>query len=183
MNILRRKPSPIASAPEFQWAYQQNRLSVFRYICSLTGGPQAEAEDLTAETFLRAWKARHRYQGEQDRVIGWLIQIAKRLVIDDYRREQRAARRQPPAPPPADTPEDSALHNEDSRRLAELLAALPTELREILTLRYSLGWHVKDVAAHMQMTENNVSVTIHRTLAKLRQQWSPEGESHVDDAE
>ncbi|MCL4258976.1 MAG: sigma-70 family RNA polymerase sigma factor, partial [Anaerolineales bacterium] len=43
--------------------------------------------------------------------------------------------------------------------------------REILTLRYSLGWQVKEIAAHMGMTESHISVTIHRTLTKLRQQW------------
>lgn len=180
MSIFLRKASPIASSAEFQTAYEHNRLAVFRYIYSLTGGPQAEAEDLTAETFLRAWKARHRYHGEPDRVIGWLIQIAKRLVIDDYRRTQRAAQRQPPTPQQVETPEAIALLNEQSRKLIELLATLPAEQREILTLRYSLSWPVKDIAVHMEMTESNVSVTIHRTLAKLRQQWSPEGESHVD---
>ncbi|MBX3046001.1 MAG: sigma-70 family RNA polymerase sigma factor [Anaerolineales bacterium] len=184
MSFFHHNRSPIASSAQFQVAYERTQLSVFRYIYSLTGGPQAEAEDLTAETYLRAWKARHCYHGEPDRVIGWLIQIAKRLVIDDYRRLQRAERRQPPPPPSPDTPEEAALHNEDARRLAALLASLPADPREILTLRYSLGWQVKEIAAHMDMTESHVSVTIHRTLTKLRQQWPGgdhlKGENHDD---
>lgn len=171
MNFSKRSHSPIARPAEFQAAYEHHRLSVYRYIYSITGGPQAHVEDLAAETFLRAWRARHRYHGEPERAIAWLIQIAKRLVIDEYRRSQRAASHQSPPLPTTELPEDTALHNEDIRRLTELLVALPTEQREILTLRYSLDWQVKDIAAHMEMTENNVSVVIHRTLAKLRQQW------------
>ena len=70
--------------------YELNRLAVFRYTYALTGGSQEDAEDLTAETFLRAWKARHHFQGEMDVAICWLIGIAKRLVVDDYRRTIRA---------------------------------------------------------------------------------------------
>lgn len=185
MSFLRKTVSPIAGSTEFQAAYEHNRLSVFRYVYSLTGGPQAHAEDLTAETFLRAWKARHHYQGEQSRVIGWLLQIAKRLVIDDYRRSQRAARRQPPAPQPATAPEDAAQASDDLRRLEEILSSLPNDPREILVLRYRLNWQVKEIALHMRMTESHVSVIIHRTLAKIRQQWSQttEGDTHDYDTQ
>ena len=34
-----------------------------------------------------------------------------------------------------------------------------------------LSWRVSDIAQHIDMTENNVSVTIHRTLSKLREEW------------
>jgi DNA-directed RNA polymerase specialized sigma24 family protein len=56
MNLFHRyQNSPIASPTCFKELYERNRLPVFRYIYGLTGGPQAEVEDLTAETFLRAW--------------------------------------------------------------------------------------------------------------------------------
>jgi DNA-directed RNA polymerase specialized sigma24 family protein len=39
-----------------------------------------------------------------------------------------------------------------------------------------LGWKVGQIATHLGLTEDNVSVSIHRLLAKLRQQWA-EGQS------
>ena len=172
MNLFRRhQNSPIASPTRFKELYECSRLSVFRYIYGLTGGPQDEVEDLTAETFLRAWKARYRFDGDMDSAVGWLIRIAKRLVIDDYRRTLRASRDLSATPQAESTPEQIAILDEQKRFLFNLLASLPPEPREIIVLRYMLGWRVNDIARHMDTTENNISVIIHRTLAKLREKW------------
>lgn len=175
MNLFRRQKSPIASSDGFRTLYEQNRLPVLRYIFGLTGGPQEHVEDLAAETFLRAWKARHRFDGSMDSATGWLIRIAKRLVIDDYRRSLQATRNLPPAPMPDLSPEQAAITGEQKRILLALLADLPDEQREIIVLRYMLGWRVNDIARHIDATENSVSVTIHRTLSRLREKWIETG--------
>ena len=172
MHLLKRKTdSLIASPAGFRELYERNRLSVFRYIYGLTGGLQAEAEDLTAETFLRAWQARHRFVGDTASATGWLIRISKRLVIDEYRRTLQASRNLPSAPAAHSSPEQDAIAGEQKRTLVALLGDLPEDQREILTLRYLLGWRVTDIARHMGVSENNISVTIHRTLSKLREKW------------
>lgn len=172
MNLFRRyQNSPIASPTRFEELYEHSRLSVFRYIYGLIGGPQGKVEDLTAETFLRAWKARHRFDGDMDSAVGWLIRIAKRLVIDDYRHTLRASRARSTEPQAESTPEQIAIVDEQKQFLFNLLASLPPEPREIIVLRYMLGWRVNDIARHMDTTENNISVIIHRTLAKLREKW------------
>lgn len=172
MNLFRRhQNSPIASPARFKELYECSRLSVFRYIYGLTGGPQDEVEDLTAETFLRAWKARYRFDGDMNSAVGWLIRIAKRLVIDGYRRTLRASRDLSATPQAESTPEQIAIIDEQKQFLFNLLASLPPEPREIIVLRYMLGWRVSDIARHMDTTENNISVIIHRTLAKLREKW------------
>jgi RNA polymerase sigma-70 factor (ECF subfamily) len=173
MQLFRRfRASPMASPAAFSGLYERACLPVFRYIYGLTGGPQDDVEDLTAETFIRAWKARRRFDGDADAAVGWLIRIAKRLVIDDYRRRTVRTTRSLPVDPPAESmPEQAAIDGEQRRILLSLLSDLPDEQREILTLRYMLGWGIGDIAGHLGVTENNVSVTIHRTLAKLRAQW------------
>ena len=181
MKFFSRLPSPLAAPSAFRNLYERNRLPVFRYVYGLTGGPQEEAEDLTAETFLRAWKARHDFQGDEDRATGWLIRIAKRLVIDRYRRTSQE-RRSPPDDPPEDpTPEQTAVLDEQMNFLFRLVTELSEEPREILVLRYLLGWRVNEIAGHMGITENSVSVTIHRTLSKLREKWM-EADAGVSDA-
>lgn len=173
MNLLRRRPtSPLASPARFRELYERNRLSVFRYLYGLTGGPQEDVEDLAAETFLRAWKARHSFQGDQDSATGWLIRIAKRLVIDKYRRTLQDLRNPPDDTPEDPTPEQTAMVNEQLSFLFHLLAGLPDVQKEIIVLRYLLGWRVNEIASFVGETENNVSVTIHRTLSRLREKWA-----------
>lgn len=169
----RSKKSPIARPGEFQQLYEQHRFAVFRYIYSLTGGPHEYAEDLTADTFLRAWKARRDFTGEPAKAIGWLIRIAKRLVIDQYRRD-RAYTRLSAEHHAEEIPsaEQQIIAAEQSRHLLALLAELPQEAREMLTLRYMLGWRVGDIALHLGVSENSVSVTIHRSLARLQEKWN-----------
>jgi len=172
MNLFGIRKSPIASPAHFQTMYERHRLAVFRYIYGLTAGPQEEAEDLTAETFLRAWKARHRFEGDLDSAIGWLLRIAKRLVIDGYRRSRHTTPDLPSSDLQAEaTPEQIALQDEQKNILHTLMADLPPEQREILSLRYMLGWRVSEIANYIGATENNVSVMIHRTLSRLREKW------------
>lgn len=172
MNLFHQQHSSIASPASFRAFYELNRLPVFRYVYALTSGSQDDAEDLTAETFLRAWKARYQFQGEIDSAIGWLIGIAKRLVIDDYRRAARANRNSPTDVNSESTPEQTAIQQEQQKLLFRLLADLPDEQREILILRYLLGWRVNDIAQHIGASENKVSVSLHRILSKLREKWT-----------
>lgn len=54
----------------------------------------ADAEDVAQDACLRAWEARARYFRHKDaRVIGWLVKVAKRIVIDRSRRRQADLRR------------------------------------------------------------------------------------------
>jgi RNA polymerase sigma factor (sigma-70 family) len=55
-----------------------------------------------------------------------------------------------------------------------LLSTLPDEVREMLVLRYILGWQVKQIAGHLALNENNVSVTIRRALKSLQRDWPQE---------
>ena len=172
MNLFRQPNSSIASPAQFRAIYDLNRLPVFRYVYALTGGSQEDAEDLTAETFLRAWKARHQFHGEVDSAIAWLIGIAKRLVIDDYRQTARATRNLPTDLDTESTPEQTAIQDEQEKILFGLVADLPDEQREIIVLRHLLGWRVNDIAKHMGVPENKISVSLHRTLSKLRKKWT-----------
>jgi len=163
--------APFSGAAAFSALYERAHLPVFRYIYGLTGGPQQEVEDLAAETFTRAWKRRHTFQGDDGAALGWLMQIARRLVIDAYRRRKVREAGPDLLPAAAPGPEVSAQRRDDQRTLLALLQSLPEEPREMLTLRYLLGWQVNQIAGYLGLTENNASVTIHRTIERLRQSW------------
>lgn len=48
----------------------------------------------------------------------------------------------------------------------EMIESLLEVMREMLVLRYMLGWEVKHVAEHLELSENNASVTIRQTLQR-----------------
>ncbi len=175
------RETPLFDSEAFNELYEQSYLAVFRYIYGLRGGPVEDIEDLTAETFTRAWKARRTFVGDlHNAATGWLLRIARRLVIDGYRydRSRIQAGDEPPDDIPhlGPAPENLVLMGEQYETLWKLLQRLTGRQREILVLRYFLGWRVNQIGEYLQISENTVSVTIHRTLAQLNREWPDERE-------
>jgi len=173
--------TPLVNTEVFRQFYEQHYLHVFRYVYGLHGAPIEDVEDLTAETFTCAWKARRSFDGEPLTTgIGWLLRIAKRLVIDQYRRSQ--ARIQvvdefpEDVPIIAPTPENLVQKGESYKQLWSLMNQLPARHREILVLRYFLDWRVNQIGEYLHIPENTISVTIRRSLQQLQREWSEEKE-------
>lgn len=113
---------------------------VRRYVAYLSADPQS-AEDLTQETFLRALGSLHRFEGRSS-ARTWLLSIARRTVVDSLR--HKAAR---PKIADRDDWQTAAEQSqprgvpgfEDGVALAELLAAIPAERREVFVLTQLMG--------------------------------------------
>jgi RNA polymerase sigma-70 factor (ECF subfamily) len=154
---------------------------VFRYVYGLSGGPAQEAEDLTAETYARAWKTRLHFNGNEQAALGWLLRIARNLAIDlSRRRKVRDVDEDINVElllDPSLTPESDVIVREQMAILWKMLNTLSEEVREMVVLRYMLGWQVKQIAEYLEMTENNVSVTIRRALKSLQRDWSQSQEN------
>jgi RNA polymerase sigma-70 factor (ECF subfamily) len=171
--------TPLLSPRTFEKFYQKNYLAVYRYVFALTAGSRQQAEDLTAETFLRAWKKRNTFHGKLDSALAWIIRIARNQVIDAHRREKtrpdsRAGmldEEQDRVTLPASNPESALLLNERQQALLILLNELPPNQREMLVLHYLLNWRIKRVAQYLDIPANTVSVYIRRALKKLRLLW------------
>ena len=165
----------ISSAGVFAHLYENTHLMVFRYVYGLSGGLTQEAEDLTAETYTRAWKMRHRFNGNEFAALGWLLRIAKNLVIDSSRRHKVRDTDEgfnvELLVDPNQVPELDIIAREQIITLWRMLGSLSEDIREMLVLRYMLGWQIKQVAEHLGMSENNVSVTIRRALKSLQRTW------------
>ena len=165
----------IPNADLFTHLYEETHLIVFRYVYGLSGGPLQEAEDLTAETYARAWKTRQGFRGDEQAALGWLLHIARNLAIDlSRRRKVRAVDESVPIELLADpslTPETDIITREQITTLWHMLGTLPEDVREMLVLRYILGWQVKQIATYLGINENNVSVTIRRALKSLQRDW------------
>lgn len=173
--LWKEQNAAFPNAEAFTRLYEETYLVVFRYIYGLSGGPLQEVEDLTAETYARAWKTRHRFNGDEGAALGWLLRIARNLAIDlSRRRNVRDVDESVLVEYLADpnlAPELDIITREQIATLWRMLGTLAYDVREILVLRYLLGWQVKQVAHYLEMNENNVSVTIRRALKKLQRDW------------
>jgi RNA polymerase sigma-70 factor (ECF subfamily) len=165
----------LPTAEVFTRLYEETYLIVFRYIYGLSGGPVQEAEDLTAETYTRAWKTRQHFNGDEGAALGWLLRIARNLAIDlSRRRKVRDVDESILIELLADShpaPEHDVITREQIQILWRMLGTLAEDTREMLVLRYILGWQIKLIASHLDMNENNVSVTIRRALKRLQHDW------------
>src|SRR5205809_1149631 len=74
-------------AEAFAELYDQNVVRVYRHIYYLVNDSR-EAEDLTAQTFLKAWEAIDRYHDRGAPIIAWLLRIGHNLTIS-YLRSKR----------------------------------------------------------------------------------------------
>ncbi len=171
----RSRSSAYQDADAFAQLYEQTHPIVARYIYGISGHTAVEVEDLTAETYERAWKARKRFTGDEEAALGWLLTIARRLVIDKYRHKERhgipGQLNEQLTIDKGEGPEQKAISQERRQILWQLLDDLTERSREILVLRYLVGWRVKKVAAHLELTDNHVSVIIRRELSRLREAW------------
>ena len=171
----------LQDAQSFSQFYENNHVTIFRFIYGLHGGPVEEVEDLTCDAFMRAWKARSKFTGDEHDALCWLFTIARHLVIDSHRHEHSHPESQPESldnlimdeiiPLNQGSPEEEYTHKERVEKTLSLVQALPLEKREMLVLRYILGWQVKEIAQYLAREENTVSVYIRRSLAQIRENW------------
>lgn len=141
---------------------------VLRYVAYLSADPQS-AEDLTQETFLRALGSLHRFEGRSS-ARTWLLSIARRTVVDSLR--HKAAR-----PKIADRDDWQAAAEqsqprgvpgfEDGVALAELLAAIPAERREVFVLTQLMGLPYAEAALMLGCPIGTVRSRVARARTSL----------------
>jgi RNA polymerase sigma-70 factor (ECF subfamily) len=161
-----------AAEPDWDALYAEQLPRVynfFRYRC----GPGADVEELTARTFEKAWRARHRYRRDLAGFGTWLLSIARNVAIDEFRARRAHLPLEAAAGVEAGgrSPEDAVVFRSDAARLAALLEGLPERDRELLSLRYGAGMANRDIAAATGLSESNVGTILHRAVQALRRQW------------
>jgi RNA polymerase sigma-70 factor (ECF subfamily) len=163
---------PLLDAAQFDRFYQHTHLSVYRYSMALNGGDEKDAEDITAEAYLRAWRTRHQFSGDDNDAIGWIITIARHIQVDKVRYDQaRADEVNLEDAVESEDPqvEDLLLIQEQIGLVLEALQRLPDNQRDMIVLRYVLDWPVYQIARHLNISENNVSVSLRRALQRVRE--------------
>jgi RNA polymerase sigma-70 factor, ECF subfamily len=166
----------VASDPTaFGALYERHAPRVRRFLLFLSGGDEALADELTSETFVRAWTAFGRIR--QDTVKAYLFAIARNLLHDARR---RSARHAPMTDDIAD--EGISIHREleDRSELNALLTAmqrLSEEDRAALLMRADQLSYA-DIAATLKLSVSNAKVRVHRARLKL-QRWTASANAQI----
>ncbi len=143
---------------------------IYKYIYYKSGRTD-EAEDLTAQVFLKAWEAIENYKWEGYPFSTWLYRIAHNMMIDYYRTHRETF--------PLDTartkessldPFQSAERSITSDQIKGALHHLTHDQQRVIILRFLEGYSTAEVAAMMDKDPDAIRALQHRALRAL-QPW------------
>jgi RNA polymerase sigma-70 factor (ECF subfamily) len=138
-----------------------------------TGDPH-RADDLVQETYLLAWRGR----GQLTLPAGfraWLVQIARRALLDSVKRDGRKKRAGKASDIPltllpgvGDEPPDAVGREESKANVLAALRELPDQYRLPLSLRYLAGCDYATIGRQLGLTNGALHGLLHRGLKQLR---------------
>lgn len=154
--------------------YRTHLRDVYSYAYYKVGNHH-DAEDLTEQTFLQAYRHFERARRESDGrpLRPWLIRIAHNLALNFYRDRSRR-----PESPLEQAELIAAPHDTEQvvlgrERLAEVLKGidrLPADRREALVMRFALGMDNREIARALGRTDGATKVLIHRAIRQLEEE-------------
>ncbi len=158
----------------FEALYRRHIGRVHGVIARLVGHQGARAEDLTQETFVRAWQSLPRYRFES--AFGtWLYRLAANTAL----MELRARRSRPQSDGDAGldnfgTPDSAGHATALSMDLERAVATLPPRARAVLVLYDIEGWKHEEIAESLGMAVGSSKAQLHRARALLRKRLEGE---------
>ena len=151
-------------------------------------GNATEAEDVTQETFVRAYTQLASYKPAH-KFSTWLLSIASHLAIDQLRRRRFLALPLEDVPflewitDLGISPEQSALEGEQQDEIQHYLQRLPGKYRAVIVLRYWYDFSYEEIASALKLTPALVKARLHRArelLARYMQQEKVQEEEQVN---
>ncbi len=141
---------------------------IFKYVFYKTGH-RTEAEDITAQVFLKAWEAIGHYQWTDRPFASWLYRIAHNLVVDHFRASQEMVNLEDvhSLEERGMTLDDIVDQHLTSGMLQQMLKRLTQEQQQVIILRFLEGYDTAQTARIMNKTEGAVRTLQHRALNSL----------------
>lgn len=162
---------------DFEKFYQTHFDKVYRFVFFRCGNREL-AEDLVSEIFMKALDHFEAYDEKRGRS-AWIITIAKNHLANYWRdrKETISLDSGPPNEEEGEMGDDSqwlksslAVFNRqaETNMVYEVLAKLPPEEAEIVTLHYLIGYNYAEIAAMKNSTQGAIKVAAHRIIKKLQ---------------
>lgn len=156
-------------ANAFARLYDAHVPRVYRHIYYQVGNKQ-DAEDLTQQVFLKAWRAIKSYRVGRTPFIAWLLAVANNTVISHRRRSRDESRIDidPVARGRWADPEATTLAHLDRETVRRTILRLKPDQRQVVLMRFMEHFDYAEIAAALGKSEGNVRVIQHRALAEMR---------------
>ena len=175
-------------AEAFEYLYGRHSKGLYRYIYRFIGGPEARAEELLQDVFIKVINASKGYQ-PRAKFTTWLYGIAKNHCIDYLRKERhrktdsldtpndhyKSASLGDFIPSHNSTPEEATERKQTGEILREAIATLPEEQREALFMREDLQLTFREIAEILGCPESTIKSRIRYALEHLRVALKPLG--------
>ena len=153
---------------EFAALYDRYFRQIYHYLYSRVGSA-AEAEELTAQTFLAALEALPRYR-QRGHFAAWLFTIARNKARDFYRHGVSPTPLNENHPDKADDPLSQVIQTDQVEQLANLIRKLDADEQDLLRLRYVADLSFAEIGVCLGRKEDTVKKTFYRLLARLQRQ-------------
>jgi RNA polymerase sigma-70 factor (ECF subfamily) len=154
--------------PSFAAVAESELDAVHRYLLFLTGN-RSVAEDLTGDTFEKAFRAWRRFDPRRGTARAWLCGIARRVALDHFRAEERRTRREDRYARDADPVVEPAW---GEGALGSALPQLSPGEREIVALRVLLELDGPTAARLLGISQTACSTRLSRALKRLEEMMS-----------
>jgi RNA polymerase sigma-70 factor (ECF subfamily) len=163
---------------DFTELYRTHLRDVYSYSYYRVGNHH-DAEDLTEQTFLQAYRHFERAQRESDGrpLRPWLIRIAHNLAANFYRDRSRRPLTQLEDASVLEEPhgtEELVEEREELKEVLEGVSKLPDDRREALIMRFALGMDNREIARTLGRSEGATKVLIHRAIKQLEESLGDE---------
>jgi RNA polymerase sigma-70 factor (ECF subfamily) len=158
---------------DFTELYRTHLRDVYSYAYYRIGNHH-DAEDLTEQTFLQAYRhfARALREANGRPLRPWLIRIAHNLAANYYRDRSRRPQTNLEDAGVISAPHATEELVEGREEVKEVLAGvaeLPEDRREALIMRFALGMENREIARALGRSEGATKVLIHRAIRQLEQ--------------
>jgi RNA polymerase sigma-70 factor (ECF subfamily) len=165
------EPSKAALDRDFSALYRAHLRDVYSYAYYRVGNHH-DAEDLTEQTFLQAYRHFARAQRESDGrpLRPWLIRIAHNLAANFYRdraRHPESAIEDAGIIGAAHTTEELVEGRAELRKVLAGVAELPDDRREALIMRFALDMDNREIARALGRSDGATKVLLHRAIRQL----------------
>lgn len=148
----------------FHDLYEAYAQDVYRFAYWLAGDP-AEAEDITSETFVRAWV---RFDAIRTETLkAYLLKIARNIYLEQLRKRKRRIGLEDSHSDPLPGPEKLAEARSELEMVRRLLLELPEMDRAAFVLRVQHELPYAEIARVLQVSEVAVKVKVHRIRKRL----------------
>lgn len=131
-------------------------------------GDRRDAEEVVAETMVRAWRRHHQYDPERGSERSWVFGIARNTAVDHFRRVRRHLQAVPDSEVPERAEEPPAEQIAESTLVREALRDLSDSHREVLVLAHFGGLTVTEIAARLDVPAGTVKSRLYYAMRSLR---------------